>query len=64
MKIGCIYTVDTYFEVDKPFSTATELPFGISIIITVLHQNGHDVELFVITLVDCLCITEYYKIPL
>ena len=49
MKIGCIYTVDTYFEVDKPFSTATEIPFGISIIITVLQQHGHDVELFVIT---------------
>jgi len=49
MNIGCVYTVDTYFQVDKPFSSATEIPFGISIIMTVLEQNGHNVELFVIT---------------
>ena len=49
MKIGCIYSVDSYFEVDKPFSHATEIPFGISIIITVLQEHGHDVELFVVT---------------
>jgi anaerobic magnesium-protoporphyrin IX monomethyl ester cyclase len=49
MKIGCVYTVDTYYEVDKPFSSATEIPFGISIIMTVLQKHGHDVELFVIT---------------
>ena len=49
MNIGCVYTVDTYFQVDKPFSSATEIPFGISIIITMLEQHGHNVELFVIT---------------
>ena len=49
MDIGCVYTVDTYFQVDKPFSSATEIPFGISIIITVLEQHGHNVELIVIT---------------
>ena len=49
MNIGCVYTVDTYFQVDKPFSSATEIPFGISIIMTVLEQRGHNVELFVIT---------------
>ena len=49
MKIACIYTVDSYFEVDKPFSHATEVPLGISIIITVLLAHGHDVELFVVT---------------
>ena len=49
MKIGCVYTVDSYFEVDRPFSAATEIPFGLSIIITVLEQQGHNIELFVIT---------------
>ena len=49
MNIGCVYTVDTYSQVDKPFSSACEIPFGISIIITVLEQHGHNVELFVIT---------------
>ena len=49
MEIGCVYTVDTYFEVDKPFSSATEIPFGISMIITMLQKHGHEVELFVIT---------------
>jgi len=49
MKIGCVYTVDSYFEVDRPFSAATEIPFGLSIIIIVLEQQGHIIELFVIT---------------
>ncbi|MEC9376122.1 MAG: radical SAM protein, partial [Pseudomonadota bacterium] len=49
LKIGCVYSVDTFYEIDKPFSSATEIPFGISIIITVLQQQGHDVELFVVT---------------
>ena len=49
MNIGCIYTVETYHSLDKPLSAATEIPFGISFIITVLEQNGFDVELFVIT---------------
>ena len=50
MKIGCVYTVDTYYdEIDKPFSSATEIPSSISIIITVLQQHGHFVELFVIS---------------
>ena len=49
MKIGCVYTVETYHSLAKPLSAATEIPFGISFIITVLEQNGFDVELFVIT---------------
>ena len=50
MKIGCIYTVDTMINsVEKPFTYANEIPFGISIICTVLEQHGHEVELFVIT---------------
>ena len=49
MNIGCIYTVETYHSLDKPLSAATEIPFGISFIVTVLEQNGFDVELFVIT---------------
>jgi len=49
MNIGCIYTVETYHSLAKPLSAATEIPFGISFIITVLEQNGFDVDLFVIT---------------
>ena len=49
MKIGCVYTVETYHSLAKPLSAATEIPFGISFIITVLEQNGFDVELFVVT---------------
>jgi anaerobic magnesium-protoporphyrin IX monomethyl ester cyclase len=49
MRIGCVYTVETYAEIKQPFSGATEIPFGISIILTVLQEAGHEVELFVIT---------------
>jgi len=50
MKIGCVYSVDTMINsVEKPFTYANEIPFGISIIITVLELEGHEVELFVIT---------------
>jgi len=49
MKIGCIYTVETYDSVERPFRAPTEIPFGIAIILTVLQKAGHDVELFVIT---------------
>ena len=49
MNIGCIYTVETYNSVEKPLSVATEIPFGISIIATMLKQAGYCVELFVIT---------------
>lgn len=49
MKIGCVYTVETYNNIEKPLSAATEIPFGIAIIATVLKEAGHDIELFVIT---------------
>jgi len=49
MKIGCVYTVETYDSIERPFRAPTEIPFGIAIIISVLQKAGHDVELFVIT---------------
>ena len=50
MKIACVYTVDTMINsIEKPFTYANEIPFGISIIITVLEEHGYEVELFVIT---------------
>ncbi|MDD9877870.1 MAG: radical SAM protein [Magnetovibrio sp.] len=49
MKIGCVYTVETYNSIEQPLSAATEIPFGLSIIATVLKEAGHEVELFVIT---------------
>ena len=49
MKIACVYTVETYNSIELPLSAATEIPFGISIILTVLQEAGHDVSLLVIT---------------
>jgi anaerobic magnesium-protoporphyrin IX monomethyl ester cyclase len=49
MKIGCVYTVETYSSIEQPFSTPTEIPFGISFILTILQEAGHEVELFVVT---------------
>jgi len=49
MNITCIYTIDTYNSIEKPLGGATEIPFGIAMIATVLENAGHDVELLVIT---------------
>jgi radical SAM superfamily enzyme YgiQ (UPF0313 family) len=49
MKIGCVYTVETYDSIERPIPAPTEIPFGIGFIISVLQEAGHDVELFVIT---------------
>ena len=49
MKIGCVYTVETYSSIEQPFSAPTEIPFGISFILTILQGAGHEVELFVVT---------------
>ena len=49
MKIGCVYTVETYDSIERPFRSPTEIPFGIAIILTVLQKAGHIVDLFVIT---------------
>ena len=49
MNITCVYTVEIYNSIEKPLGMATEMPFGISMIATVLENAGHDVELLVIT---------------
>ena len=49
MHVTCIYTVEIFNSVEKPLSVSTEIPFGISMIATVLENAGHDVELLVIT---------------
>jgi len=48
MNITCVYTVEIYNSIEKPLGTATEIPFGISMIATVLENAGNDVELLVI----------------
>ena len=47
MRIACVYSVESFASVDKPLSSAKEIPFGISTIATVLQEAGHDVRLFV-----------------
>ena len=49
MNITCVYTTEVYNSVEKPLSVATEIPFGIATIATVLENAGHNVELLVIT---------------
>ena len=49
MRIACIYSTEQYLSVEKPLETANIIPFGISYIITVLQNAGHEVELFVLT---------------
>ena len=49
MNITCVYTTEVYNSVEKPLSVATEIPFGIATIATVLENAGNDVELLVIT---------------
>ena len=49
MNITCVYTVETYNSIEKPMGVATEIPFGIAMIVTVLENAGNDVELLVIT---------------
>ena len=48
MNITCVYTVEIYNSIEKPLGMATEMPFGISMIATVLENAGNDVELLVI----------------
>ena len=47
MKIGCVYTVERGATGDKPLPYAIDIPFGMSIIATVLQHAGHDVQLMV-----------------
>jgi len=49
IKVLCIYTLDNYFSTEQPLETAEEIPFGISIIATVLEKKGADVDLLVLT---------------
>ena len=49
MRIGCVYSIENYCSVDKPLRSPMEIPFGISIIATVLKVTKHDVDLLVIS---------------
>jgi len=49
MRIGCVYSIENYCSIDKPLRSPMEIPFGISIIATILKVAGHDVDLFVIS---------------
>lgn len=48
MKIGVIYSVESYLSLEKPISAFSEVQFGISYIATVLKNAGHEVELLVL----------------
>ncbi len=62
MNITCVYTVETYNSIEKPLGVATEIPFGIAMIATVLENAGNEVELLVIT--PDTPLDEYIKIIL
>lgn len=49
MNIGCVYSVDDYETVEKPLSTLSDIPFGISIIATILKEKNNDVDLLVVS---------------
>ena len=49
MRIGCVYSIENYCSIDKPLRSPMEIPFGISIIATILKIAGNDVDLFVIS---------------
>mgnify|MGYP004003230525 FL=1 len=48
MKIGCVYSIGSFLGSKKPLPSGVHIHFGIATIITVLEQQGHDVELFVV----------------
>lgn len=47
MKIGCVYTVERGATDEVPLPYATDIPFGMAIISTLLKDAGHDVRLLV-----------------
>ncbi|MFH2058529.1 MAG: radical SAM protein [Pseudomonadota bacterium] len=49
MKIICIYSLDDFVSVDKPLSSFSTIPYGLSYIATALKQAENDVEIFVAT---------------
>ena len=40
MRIACVHTVDDYETVEKPLATSRDIPFGLSMIATLLQPNG------------------------
>ena len=49
MRVACVYTVDDHETIEKPLSTSSEIPFGISMIATILKERGHEIDLFVVS---------------
>jgi len=49
IKVLCVYTVDDYFSIEKPLQTNEEIPFGISMIATIIKNCGASVDLMVLT---------------
>ncbi|HAT48778.1 MAG: B12-binding domain-containing radical SAM protein [Nitrospirae bacterium] len=49
MKALGVYSVENFFSIEKPLDCATEVPFGISMILTGLESGGHEVDLLVLT---------------
>lgn len=47
MKVGCVFSQEDYASYDKPLKNATEVPYGISIIATILKVNHYDTKLLV-----------------
>lgn len=49
MKVAVVYSVESFVSNEKPLASAEEVPFGLSIIATVIKKAGHEVELLVFT---------------
>lgn len=49
MNIACVYTLESFADINKPISSAKEIPFGISIVATVLKYAGHNVRMLVLS---------------
>src|SRR5262245_904612 len=49
IRVCCVYSVEQFVSVEKPLAHASEIPFGIASIATVLKQAGHKVSLLVLT---------------
>lgn len=49
MKVAVVYSVESFVSNEKPLASAEEIPFGLSIIATVIKKAGHEVELLVFT---------------
>lgn len=49
MNIGCVYSVEDFFSVEKPLPSFANVPFGISYIATSLKHAGYNPNILVIT---------------